>query len=202
MIGKKKCWSLFCFWKSPSRNRYEEGERKKKNSYLSKTPATFSSRLESLNISEKGLICSLLNLSPLRKSMALSIRLLISSGPEWTCKACARWFGSRFIEFLVRAARVYRGKAHAHRMNLLVPLFLFHSSYKWKRKNRHSYVHYIHKKKREKIKGKGREGKIKMQRSLSDRASHALIHSQRHVHFALMLVVTKACNYAHIITRL
>lgn len=104
---KKKSWFLFCFWKSSSKNRYEEGERKKKkNSYLSKTPATFSSRLESLNISEKGLICSLLNLSPLRKSMALSIRLLISSGPEWTCKACARWFGSRFIEFLVRAARV------------------------------------------------------------------------------------------------
>ena len=87
-------------------NMRREREKKKKNSDLSKTPATFSSRLESLNISEKGLICSLLNLSPLRKSMALSIRLLISSGPEWTCKACARWFGSRFIEFLVRAARV------------------------------------------------------------------------------------------------
>lgn len=84
-------------------------ERERKKTYdLSKTSATFSSRLESLNISEKGLICSLLNLSPLRKSMALSIRLLISSGPEWTCKACARWFGSRFIEFLVRAARVQR----------------------------------------------------------------------------------------------
>lgn len=69
-------------------------------------PATLCSRLESLNIREKGLICSLRNLSPLRKSMVCSIRLLISSGPDWTCKACARWFGSRFIEFLVKAARV------------------------------------------------------------------------------------------------
>jgi len=68
--------------------------------------STLCSRLESLNISENGLICSLLNLSPLRKSMVCSILLLISSGPDWTCKACARWFGSRFIEFLVRAARV------------------------------------------------------------------------------------------------
>lgn len=70
------------------------------------TSSTLCSRLESLNISENGLICSLLNLSPLRKSMVCSILLLISSGPDWTCKACARWFGSRFIEFLVRAARV------------------------------------------------------------------------------------------------
>lgn len=109
---------------------------------MSNSPATFSSRLESLNIREKGLICSLLNLSPLRKSMALSIRLLISSGPEWTCKACARWFGSRFIEFLVRAARVW-GKAHAHRMNLLVPRSV---SFKFqqKRKNRHTLRQYIH----------------------------------------------------------
>lgn len=68
--------------------------------------STLCSRLESLNIRENGLICSLLSLSPLRKSMVCSIRLLISSGPDWTCKACARWFGSRFIEFLVRAARV------------------------------------------------------------------------------------------------
>lgn len=73
---------------------------------LCRPSSTLCSRLESLNISENGLICSLLNLSPLRKSMVCSIRLLISSGPDWTCKACARWFGSRFIEFLVRAARV------------------------------------------------------------------------------------------------
>lgn len=110
MMGNKKKNKIVgsCFASESLRLRIDvrrERERKK-NSYLSKTPATFCSRLESLNISEKGLICSLLNLSPLRKSMALSIRLLISSGPEWTCKACARWFGSRFIEFLVRAARV------------------------------------------------------------------------------------------------
>lgn len=104
MIGKKMLVIILVFQNLHLRiDMRRERERK---THLSKTPATFFSRLESLNISEKGLICSLLNLSPLRKSMALSIRLLISSGPEWTCKACARWFGSRFIEFLVRAARV------------------------------------------------------------------------------------------------
>lgn len=80
--------------------------QKKKKKPLWRLGSTLCSRLESLNISENGLICSLLNLSPLRKSMVCSILLLISSGPDWTCKACARWFGSRFIEFLVRAARV------------------------------------------------------------------------------------------------
>lgn len=79
---------------------------RKKKKPLWRLGSTLCSRLESLNISENGLICSLLNLSPLRKSMVCSILLLISSGPDWTCKACARWFGSRFIEFLVRAARV------------------------------------------------------------------------------------------------
>lgn len=91
----------------PSLWPHEHGRHSTSEKEPLRTPSsTLCSRLESLNISENGLICSLLNLSPLRKSMVCSIRLLISSGPDWTCKACARWFGSRFIEFLVRAARV------------------------------------------------------------------------------------------------
>lgn len=143
--------------------------------YLSKTPATFSSRLESLNISEKGLICSLLNLSPLRKSMALSIRLLISSGPEWTCKACARWFGSRFIEFLVRAARVQRESTCTQNEPACPPFvsFKIQQNKQKQTKKRHTVtISYVHERKTR----AGRQGRPKC--NICCRHAHP-IHSCR-----------------------
>lgn len=75
--------------------------------------ATLCSRTASLNVSEKGVMCCRRSLSPLRSAMVLCMRVLISCEPACTCSACARWLGSRFMEWRVRAANVYRGKAHA-----------------------------------------------------------------------------------------
>ena len=107
------CFSVFFKWAKISGKEVKQEERERGGGIRRggegvgpDDPATFCSMLASLKVTDRALIFSRLNLSPLRKSMALSILLLISSGPEWTCKACARWLGSRLIEFLVRAANV------------------------------------------------------------------------------------------------
>lgn len=75
--------------------------------------ATLCSRTASLNLREKGMMCCRRSLSPLRSEMVLCMHVLISCEPARTCSAWARWLGSRFMEWRVRAANVYRGKAHA-----------------------------------------------------------------------------------------
>lgn len=80
--------------------------------------ATLCSSSASLKVREKGEICSWRSLSPLRRAMALCMRALISCEPARTCRAWARWLGSRLMEWRVSAARVYRGKAHAAPMSL------------------------------------------------------------------------------------
>lgn len=80
--------------------------------------ATLCSRTASLNVREKGMMCCRRSLSPLRSAMVLCMRALISCEPARTCSAWARWLGSRFMEWRVRAANVYRGKAHAASMSV------------------------------------------------------------------------------------
>lgn len=81
-----------------------------------------------------------------------------------------------------------RGKAHAHRMNLLVPLLV---SYKLQMKKNRQTVTFSTYTKENLRKRKIREDQNATFAIRRTRASHAsLIHSL-HVHFALTLVVTK-----------
>lgn len=81
-----------------------------------------------------------------------------------------------------------RGKAHAHRMNLLVPPGLFHSSYKRKEEQTHSYVQNRHQNKKKETEGGRKRRETKMHRWLSDRLRESHASS---VTAEWMLVVTK-----------